>query len=146
MKEQEIQHKRTTYFWKGFCYRCFRTIEYPLLGDFSYGEHIYQTIDGQDFFIATLLDNEVVEQMKEVLKGKEYKYGDILTQLADKPNGIPLTSKPRCPKCRRKLWITPVDNVKTSERDLGFVTWTEFLTKHKDEREDLIKTAYKKSV
>jgi hypothetical protein len=117
-----------------------------LLGDFSYGEHIYQTIDGQDFFIAELLNNEVVDQTEQVLKGKKYKLEDILTQLADKPNDIPLTSKPICPKCRRKLWLTPVDNVKTSERDLGFVTWTKFLSKELRERQDLIEEAYRKSV
>lgn len=141
--EKESQSKRRTYFWKGFCYKCFRSIEFPLLGDFAYGEDIFQTIDGQNFYIAVLSENEVVDEIRNILKEEKYDVREILIQLADKPHNSSFTKENICPKCRRKLWITPTDNKKASERDLPFVTWNSFMANDVKEKERLILKAYK---
>jgi len=49
-----------------------------VLDDFSYGELIFQTIDGQDFCIALLIDNPSFEFIEEVLKNdKELKHKKV---------------------------------------------------------------------
>ena len=61
------QTKRV-YDFKNTCQYCFNDIEFPLLGDFSYGEIILQTIDGQDFYVAELIENKTFSFIVEHLK------------------------------------------------------------------------------
>jgi hypothetical protein len=139
-------NKRTVCFFKGFCYRCISRIEFPLLGDFAYGEDIFQTIDGKKFYIAELLKNKVVlDEIKAVLKDEKYDLRKIEILVADQPGGNPFSTDILCPKCARSLWVMPLDNVKTSERSLNNVTWTSYLSKTKEEREQIIKEAYVKT-
>ena len=76
--------KRTVVFFKNTCGRCFNDIEIPLLGDFAYGEFIFQTTDGQDFLIAQFIDNRAVEDVRQILGGNSFDLYTIMTQLADK--------------------------------------------------------------
>jgi hypothetical protein len=145
LDNKELQDKITISFWKGDCYRCFNKIEYPLLNMFSYGEDLYQTTDGKDFYYARFLDNPVMKEVENVLKGKKYTLRKILIQIADKPGNKSFTTKNAlCPICGKSLWVTPVDNVKTSEKILNHVTWTNYLGKDLEERKKMIEEAFKK--
>ena len=59
---------KIVYNFRNTCYRCFNDIEYPLLGDFSYGELLFQTIDGKDFYYVALIDNETFAFVCQYLK------------------------------------------------------------------------------
>lgn len=116
---------------KNFCYRCFHRIDIPLLSDFSYGEVLFQTDDGQDFYIAELTKNPTFDFITSILihqklKVKQADPQKILALLADKPNGKSFTiNYPICPICKRKKRGFN-DNVKTTEREVGFASWTYF--------------------
>ena len=62
--------KRTVYNFLNTCYKCLSNIEYPLLSDFSYGESIFQTSDGQDFFLVDLINNQTFRFINEFLESK----------------------------------------------------------------------------
>lgn len=123
---------QTVYNFKNTCYNCFNDIEYPLLGDFSYGELIFQTKDGQDFGIAVLIDNTTFDFINETIKKDkelEHKKVDpqkILALVADKLNDKEITDKyPICPICKKRQREFN-DNIRTSKRELNFVTWHDF--------------------
>jgi hypothetical protein len=124
--------KITVYNFLNTCYKCFRRIEYPLLGDFSYGQLLFQTKDGQDYFFVELIDNMTFKFICDFLSSKTgVKIGKanpqkILALLADKVNGKEFTTDyPICPKCKRKqIWYN--DNNRTSKRQIGFASWVDF--------------------
>ena len=123
---------RTVYNFLNTCYKCFNDIEYPLLGDFSYGELIFQTADGQDFFMVQLIDNKTFEFICEFLKsklGQKISKADpqkILALLADKIDGKELAiDYPICPNCKRKQNHFN-DNTRTTQRQISFASWTDF--------------------
>lgn len=123
---------RTVYNFKNTCYKCFNDIEYPLLGDFSYGELIYQTTDGQDFFLAELIDNKAFDFICDFLKnkaGQKISKADpqkILVLLADKVSGKEFAiDYPICLNCKR-LQNHFSDNTRTTQREIGFASWMDF--------------------
>ncbi len=63
----------TVFNFKNTCFRCFRRIEYPLLGDFLYGDLLFQTSDGQDFYYVQLLDNKTFKFICEFLDANKTK-------------------------------------------------------------------------
>lgn len=129
---QVTNQTKTVYNFKNTCQRCFNDIEVPLLGDFSYGEIILQTKDGQDFYVAELINNEtfnfIVEYLQEnqELLQKKPDPQKVLILVADKPNGKEFsTDYPICPICKNKQ-NHYIDNIRTSTRELLFVTWNDF--------------------
>jgi len=128
---QKIQ-KRTVYNFKNTCGNCYNDIEIPLLGPFSEGEQILQTNDGQDFLVATLIDNMTLAFIKNTINNdNELKNQNIdpivvLTQLADNNIGKCYTRNfPICPICRNKLSYYS-DIVRTGTRELDFADWQVF--------------------
>ncbi len=122
------------------CYRCFNDIDIPLLGDFAYGEILCQTEDGQDFYIAELLDNPTFDFITSILnqqkdsKSKRVDPQKILILLADRPNGKDFTTDyPICTICKNKQKHFN-DNRRTTEREVGFVTWTGFASLTQDNK------------
>ena len=70
-----VNKARTVYNFKNTCHNCFNDIGFPRPGDFSYGELIFQTKDGQDFRIAELIDNKTFDFITTTLKSdKELKH------------------------------------------------------------------------
>jgi hypothetical protein len=123
---------QTLYNFKNTCHRCFNDIEIPMLGDFSYGELIFQTADGQDFCIAVLIDNPSFEFIVEALKNdpqlkhKKVDPQKVLTLVADKLNDKEFTAEyPICPICKKRQRHFN-DNIRTSKRELHFTTWNDF--------------------
>lgn len=119
---------RETYFFKNTCHHCFNDIEYPSLGDFSYGELIFQTTDAKDFAIATLIDNITFASVTNILKSINNKKSDpqnILARLADPLNNQEFTKDTLCPICRHKQGYF-TDLVRTNSKELSFVTWNKF--------------------
>jgi hypothetical protein len=124
----KVSKTRTVYNFLSTCYKCFNDIEYPLLGDFSYGELIFQTTDGQDFFLVELIDNKTFEFIREFLKskaGQKISKADpqkILALLADKVNGKEFAiDYPICPNCKRRQNHFN-DNTRTTQRQIGFAS------------------------
>jgi hypothetical protein len=130
--------KRTVVFFRNTCARCFNDIEIPLLGDFAYGGFIFQTTDGQDFFIGEFIDNEAVEDVQEILNGKSFDLYAIMAQLADKKDNKTFsTTYPLCPNCTKRI-IYYSDNNKTIDRQIDFAKWTDFQRKGKDEKRKIV--------
>lgn len=123
---------RTVYNFLNTCNKCYNDIEYPLLGDFSYGEVIFQTTDGQDFFLVELIVNKTFDFICSFLKSKEGQKiskadpHKILALLADKVKGKDLaTDYPICPICKSRHKHFN-DNTRTTQRQISFATWTYF--------------------
>jgi len=145
-----VDKTRTIYNFRSFCFSCFNRIDIPLLGDFAYGEILCQTKDGQDFYIAGLLDNPTFDfitsnltQLSNLTSNK-IDPQKVLVLLADKPSGKDFTTDyPICPLCKkRKRYFN--DNTRTSERQVGFVTWTNFESLTQDNKfEQFKETVFK---
>jgi hypothetical protein len=128
----QVTHQtKTVYNFKNTCQKCFNDIEFPLLGDFSYGEIILQTKDGHDFYLAELIDNRTFNFILQRLKvDSEFMAKTdpqkVLTLVADRLNGKELSTEyPICPICKSKQNHYS-DNIRTNTRELPFVTWNDF--------------------
>ena len=144
---QVSNQTKAVYNFKNTCDKCFNDIEFPLLGDFSYGELIFQTKDGQDFYVAELINNEtlnfIVQHLNadKELKQKKADPQKILMLVADRPNGKEFTMHyPICPVCKSKQ-NNYNDNVRTSTRELKFATWNDFERLMDKEKIEQIKKA-----
>jgi hypothetical protein len=135
---------RTLYNFRNTCFSCFKDIEFPLLGDFAYGELVLQTKDGQDFFIADLIDNKtfnfiVAANNDKELKSKGADAQKILALLADKVNGKEFSAEyPVCPICQKRQRHYN-DNKRTTKRELNLASWTEFESLTDDDKVKRIK-------
>ena len=128
----KIGKTQTAYNFRNTCHKCFNDIEFPLLGDFAYGEMIFQTKDAKDFYIAVLIDNKTFDFVTEVLehnkdlKNKKADPQKILALIADKVDNKEFTTDyPICPICKSRQRSFG-DNIRTTKVELGFATWTDF--------------------
>ena len=129
---EKIAKTQTAYNFRNTCHKCFNDIEFPLLGDFAYGEIIFQTKDAKDFYIAVLIDNKTFDFIADILKtNKDFKSRKadpqkILALIADKVNNKEYTTDfPICPICKSKQRSFG-DGNRTTQIELGFATWKEF--------------------
>lgn len=146
---QITNQTRTIHNFKNTCKKCFNDIEFPLLGDFSYGEIILQTMDGHDFYLAELIDNRTFNLIVELLKGdrellaKKVDPQKVLTLVADRPNGKEFsTHYPICPICKSKQNHYS-DNIRTNTRELPFASWNQFQQSTKSDKVNQIIKAVK---
>ena len=119
---------KTVYFFKNTCPHCYNDIEYPLLGDFSYGEIIFQTTNAQQFALAVLIDNNTFKFICDFLETSNSKGVDphyILARLADTLDGQEFTSHTLCPICKHRQ-RNFMDNFRKRMQDIPFVTWHAF--------------------
>ena len=138
-------NKRIAYNFRNTCDKCFNDIEIPILGDFAYGEIIFQTRDAKDFYIAVLIDNktfdfitEVLEQNKD-LRNKEADALKVLALIADKVDGKEFsTNYPICPICKNRL-RNYNDSNRTTTMELGYASWSNFESLSKGEKLDRLK-------
>lgn len=108
---------------------------------------ILQTRDGQDFFVAQLINNEtfnfIVEHLqvdKELIQRKADPQ-KVLTLVADRPNGKEFTTDyPVCPMCKSRQNYYD-DHVRTSTRELHFATWNDFERLTEKEKVEQIRKA-----
>ena len=128
----KIAKTQTAYNFRNTCHKCFNDIEFPLLGDFAYGETIFQTKDAKDFYIAVLIDNKTFDFITEALEhNKEFKNKKtdpqkILALIADKVDNKEFTTDyPICPICKSRQRSFG-DNIRTTKIELGFAKWTNF--------------------
>ena len=121
--------QRNIYYFQNTCNNCYNNIEIPLLGDFSYGELIFQTLDGKDFLIADLIDNKTFSKIEKITnESRNNQIGSqkILTKLADPFKGKAYSETfPICPICRKELRRYN-DNKKTTRHIINYVSWSEF--------------------
>jgi len=144
---QVTNQTKTVYNFKNTCQNCFNDIEFPLLGDFSYGEMIFQSKDGHDFYLAQLIDNRTFNFILERLKVERELIAEkadpqkVLTLVADKPIGKEFsTDYPICPICKSKQNHYS-DNIKTNTIELPFVTWNNFQQMTESDKIEQIKKA-----
>ena len=137
-------YDRVPYF-KTRCLRCFRRVEIPLLSDFLYGTLLYQTADGQDFYIAEFVNNKTFDFVEnELERNTHLKNVDpqvILLLLADRPNAKNYSPHfPICPKCRKRLILyNDNESNKTEFREIGYATWSNFEALSDTEKVEKIK-------
>jgi hypothetical protein len=124
------------------------SIKYPLLSPRSYGQELFQTTDGNDFYYTRYLDSVVLADVENVLRNKKYyELRKILIQLADKPRDKSFTMKNAlCPICARRLWVMPVDNIGGSQKEMDIVTWNDYSRKAIQEKTKAIIKAYNRSM
>jgi len=129
---EKIGKTQAAYNFRNTCYKCFNDIEFPLLGDFAYGQMIFQTKDAKDFYIAVLIDNKTFDFIAEVLehhtdfKNKNADPQKILALIADKVDNKEFTTDyPICPICKVRQRSFG-DHNRTTKIELGFATWTNF--------------------
>jgi hypothetical protein len=127
-----VDRTRTAYNFRNTCHKCYNDIEFPLLGDFAYGEMIFQTKDAKDFYIAVLIDNKTFDFVVAILKqdkafqNKKLDPQKILALIADKADNKEfITDFPICPICKSRLRSFG-DGNRTTQIELGLATWTEF--------------------
>lgn len=146
----KIVKTQTIYNFRNTCHNCFNDIEFPLLGDFAYGEIIFQTKDAKDFYIAVLIDNKTFDFISEVLRdNKEFKNKKadpqkVLALIADKVGDKEFTTDyPICPICKARQKSFS-DNTRTTKIELGFATWTDFENLSEDNKLKRLKEAINK--
>jgi hypothetical protein len=127
-----VDKTRTTYNFRNTCDKCYNDIEFPLLGDFAYGEMIFQTKDAKEFYIAVLIDNKTFDFVVDILKqdkafqNKKLDPQKILALISDKVDNKEFTTDfPICPICKSRLRSFG-DGNRTTQIELGFATWTDF--------------------
>jgi hypothetical protein len=147
LKMQVTNQIKTVYNFKNTCMKCFNDIEFPLLGDFSYGEIIFQTEDGQDYYVAELINNETFNfiakhlQEDQALLQKKADPQKVLMFAADKPHGKDFSvDYPICPICKSKQNHYS-DNIRTNTRELPFVTWNGFQQLNESDKVEQIRKA-----
>ena len=120
------------YNFKNTCDNCFNDIEFPILGDFAEGEIMFQTKDGEDFYVAVLLGNRTLNFITNTLKqdkqlsNEEVNPQKILAFVADKPNNKELTADyPICPICKARQERYS-DNIKTNKIEVKYASWFDF--------------------
>jgi hypothetical protein len=131
---------RTVCFFKNTCHHCHNDIEYPLLGDFSYGEVIFQTIDAQHFALAVLIDNKTFAFIRDSLKTLKDKKADpqhILARVADPLSGFEFTNHILCPICRHKQ-RNFIDNFRKRLVEIPVGTWHAFESLSEENRFQLV--------
>jgi hypothetical protein len=86
------------------CANCGSSFSHPFLGDFSYGECIFCSIDGQSFAIADAFSSfaQRVAALHKRLECKPTTFWPSLASLADPIAGQLLTISVRCPHCCSK--------------------------------------------
>ena len=136
----KIAKTQTAYNFRNTCHKCFNDIEFPLLGDFAYGQIIFQTKDAQDFYIAVLIDNKTFDFIADTLKtNKDFKSQTvnpqkILALIADKVDNKEFTTDfPICAICKSRQRSFG-DGNRTTQIELGFATWTEFESLSKENK------------
>jgi len=128
------------YKFKNTCYRCFSIVEIPLLSDFSYGDLLFQTRDGQDFYYANLIDNltfdlilNILGTNKDLQKNK-IDAQQVLALLMDNPSGKEVFAGYLiCPNCKRKQRHFN-DNVRASLIEIPLATWHDFESLTEDDK------------
>ena len=143
----KIKNLRPVYNFRNTCQNCCNDIQFPLLGNFSEGEIIFQTKDGKDFYIAVLIGNKTLDFVKNFLKqnkellDKETESQKVLALLADKINNKEFTTYyPICPICKAQLRMYG-DILRTNKIEIGYAAWTEFESLPESEKIERIKKA-----
>jgi hypothetical protein len=127
-----ITETRKGYNFRNTCYSCFNDIEFPILGDFAYGEILLQTEDAKEFYIAVLIDNPTFSFISHILeqntsfKSNKIPPQQVLALIADRVNNKKLSPNyPVCPVCKSRLRSFG-DNNRTTEIELGYASWKDF--------------------
>lgn len=144
-KEKEKRMSRTVRFFKNTCPSCLSDVGIPLLGDFAYGEFIYQTADGLNFAYVSAITEPAWERVKSILRkhcGMKLDknntdiriYQNILIRCADTLNERPFTTDfPLCPKCGSKI-TSYSDNTILFDKHIEDATWQTFMQLPQDKQ------------
>jgi hypothetical protein len=143
----KILKTKSVYLFRNTCHNCYNNIEFPLLGNFGDDyEFILQTIDGKDFCIGTLVNNEAVNFIDNYLQekgiegiSKSIYTRKILSLIADKLNNKEFARDfPICPICQ-KLQKSYGDDTRTLITELNYASWNDFEQLDRDKRLKRIK-------
>jgi hypothetical protein len=125
---RDVMHFQNT------CSNCCNDVVLPILGDFAFGEILFQSTDARAFAIVDLIGNKVFDEVCQALD-RQSIIGDvradiaqpILCDLSDEFNGLRYSMDyPRCPLCGHKLssWS---DEHRVGMCHLPFPQWTAFM-------------------
>jgi hypothetical protein len=121
--------------------------ETPVLSDFSYGEFIYSSQDGQSYRHLYALNNKMWDFVSQIIEGYNKKLKDeggviqaILGRIADKDSTVDFYQNKKiiCPTCGRKAWNVYSDDIVGSV-EVKEMTFDRFERLTPDEKENEIK-------
>jgi hypothetical protein len=129
---------RNVRFFRNTCPTCFNDVGIPLLGNFAYGEFVYQTDDGKNYAYVSSFTEQAWERIAAVLRehagmkldkndGDITLYQHIMIRCADPINGRQFTTTfPLCPKCGGKI-TSYGDNTTMFDKHVDDATWKAFM-------------------
>ena len=94
--------------------------EVPFLSDFSYGQFIYSSNDGQRYRYLEGINNKTWDFVSKIIEGDTKRTEDkaetiqsVLGQIADKDTDTDFYQNKKiiCPTCGRKAWHVYRDNI-----------------------------------
>jgi len=136
---------RIVRFFENFCPNCCRNVGIPLLGDFAYGEFLYQTEDGAQFTYLNTFDEEGWDRIEEIFKvnahislDKNNKkidiFQNVVKKCADKFEGKSYSTEfPLCPECGNKI-NSYSDEIMMFDKELKKASWSEFMSLSPDDQ------------
>lgn len=125
--------------------------ETPFLSDFSYGQFIYSSQDGQSHRYLDGLNNKTWDLVQKVVKDSNKKQKDegeiiqtIIGHIADKDSTTDFYQNKRiiCPTCRRKAWHVYRDDI-VGSTEIKEMTFNRFERLTNEEKEKEIKLLIK---
>jgi len=81
------------------CAQCASQFDHPGIGDFTYGENIFYTIDGRQKVWVSALSTFPQRVISMLDPSRSKKLWDILASLADPVDGQKLVARIVCPYC-----------------------------------------------
>ena len=136
---QDNRMPRSVRFFRNTCPHCNNDVGIPLLGDFAYGEFIYQTDDGRSYAYVSAIDHPAWVRMNAIFKGAAGMsldqnnddiriYQIVLIRCADLHEGRRYsTNFPLCSMCGGKIKCYS-DDVIMFDAEVQDATWNEFLS------------------
>ena len=104
------------------CGNCKKPFERPSLGSYSYGECLFNTIDGKYYVLASAFDS-FPEKVKKLIPGnRSGMFWPVLAHLADPIQQLNLTSKIVCPHCNSTN-IEVIEGERTGESVVNEVSF-----------------------
>ena len=140
---------RSVRFFTNTCRNCCNDIPIPLLGDFSYGEFLFQTEDGAEFGYAAAILEPAWEAVSEIVThalGIDLKkvspaidrYHAVMRRCADPIGGKRFTDDfPICPICLKPM-RNYGDSRVSHDATIPSVSYSRFMELSSDERSGLV--------
>jgi|SRR5580698_9311246 hypothetical protein len=149
--------ERSVRFFTNTCSTCMNDVAIPLLGDFAYGELIFQTIDGKQFALAEVILDEAWSLISKIAAAEcgfdkngvtpaLSVFQRVAMHCADPLGGKRFATRfPLCPLCASPISHYRDDRI-SHDAVIPRVTWRHFLGLSAQEQKNVVKLYWKDEV